>query len=116
MKRQLLTYLDAKPAKGQHKKPCSDCSWARASLKGWTGDVPPEGWIEDVHGEARIECHTKLGAQCAGAAIYRSNVLKSPRDKSLLILPANKLLVFARPQEFLDHHNEKKTLQQVPRK
>lgn len=107
MRRRLLTYDQAVVTRAQHKRPCSDCPFSRKSIRGWVPDT--KGWIESVHGEARMECHTKKTAtgeahQCAGAAIYRNNVHKSPRDASLLILPRDTRTVFASPQEFLDHH------------
>jgi len=57
-----------------------------------------------AHGETKFECHTLIGAQCAGSAIYRANVVKRCRDKDILALPANRELVFATPVEFLEHH------------
>ena len=108
MKRQLMTYKDAVLAKGQHKKPCSDCPFARTALPGWLGDKTIEEWIAMVHGETWIDCHTLLGAQCAGAAIYRTNNCKNPRDKALLLLPRNPKVVFANPQEFMKHHSQHK--------
>lgn len=102
---RLVTNDEAVQAKGQHRRPCSDCPWARASLNGWLGTATPEEWVQTAHGEARIECHTKKGAQCAGAAIYRANVCKSPRDQTLLRLESDKTRVFAAPSEFLEHHH-----------
>lgn len=103
--RQLLTYHDARPRKTQHKSPCSDCPFARASLRGWLGSSTMGEWIAAVHGEALIECHT-TDKQCAGAAIYRANVCKLPRDLDLLRLPADKVTVFANPKEFRSHHEK----------
>jgi len=103
---QLISVTEAKPAKGQHKKPCSDCPWARGALKGWLGDMTPEEWLQAAHGESTIECHTLLGAQCAGSAIYRANVAKLPRDREALKLPPDTENVFATPLEFLKHHKE----------
>lgn len=60
-------------------------------------------WLAAAHGEAVIECHTK-GCQCAGAAIYRSNVKKLPRTPEILTLKPDSA-VFAQPQEFLDYHD-----------
>jgi len=105
VRRQLVSSDQAQPAVGQHKKPCADCPWARASLRGWLGSGSIQEWIADAHGEARIECHTLTGAQCAGAAIYRANVCKSPRNKRLLVLPPDRALVFATPAEFSEHHD-----------
>lgn len=102
----IKTIDEAKTAKSQHKKPCSDCPWRRKAVAGWLGGVSADDWLAYAHGEARIDCHTLLKAQCAGAAIYRSNVLKSPRDRTLLILPSDTENVFQRPQEFKAHHEK----------
>jgi hypothetical protein len=101
---QMVTSDMATPANRQHKRPCGDCPFARASLRGWLGPYSAEEWLRIVYGEGMVECHTKIGPQCAGAAIYRRNTLKSPRDESLLRLPRNEVLVFASPSEFLEHH------------
>ena len=105
MKRRLISSEEARPAAGQHKKPCSDCPWARTSLPGWLGSASVEEWVAEAHGEGVIECHALTGAQCAGAAIYRTNVCKSPRDPSILLLPADRERVFAAPKEFTSHHD-----------
>jgi hypothetical protein len=57
-----------------------------------------------VHGETKIVCHVYSDVQCAGAAIYRANVCKVPRDRTILELPADGRLVFASAREFLAHH------------
>jgi hypothetical protein len=106
MTRKVLVSSDeATVATRQHTKPCGDCPWRRDSLAGWLGTDTPEEWLQNVHGEARIECHTKIGAQCAGAAIYRANVCKLVRDPEALKLPADRTRVFARPSEFIEHHD-----------
>lgn len=109
-RRQLITYDMATPARGQHKKPCSDCPFARTALRGWLGPYTAEQWLGIVHGEGLVECHTKIGPQCAGAAIYRGNICKSPRDAELLVLPPDSVRVFARPLEFMTHHTGKTTI------
>jgi len=68
-----------------------------------------EEWIAATHAESVIECHTKDGHQCAGAATYRANVSKTPRYPEILILPKDKTAVFAMPQEFLDYHEDSAT-------
>ena len=90
----------------QIEAPCHDCPFARASLPGWLGSMSVDEWIRDVHGEAQINCHAFLGPQCAGAAIYRRNVAKKPHSAALLLLPADRKLVFASPTEFREHHGE----------
>lgn len=103
-RKQLITYDEAVPAKGQHTQPCSDCPFARTALPGWLAGETPEDWIRMAHGESKFECHTLIGAQCAGSAIYRSNVVKRCHDSSILRLPADREKVFATPIEFLKHH------------
>ena len=102
--RRLISADEAVQAKAQHTKPCSDCPWARTALNGWLGGVSAQEWIQRAHGEAKIPCHTLRGAQCAGLAIYRANVCKSPRDPSILRLPADREKVFATPMEFTEYH------------
>jgi hypothetical protein len=105
MRRKLITSSEAVPATRQHDKPCSDCPWRRKSLAGWLGSMSVDEWLRAAHGESRIDCHALLGAQCAGAATYRTNVCKTPRDPALLVLPANRARVFASPMEFERHHS-----------
>jgi hypothetical protein len=102
--RRLVTGREAIKTTCQHRKPCADCPFARKALKGYTGSWTPEDFIQGIHGEVRFDCHTAT-VQCAGAAIFRANVIKCPRDKTLLTLPRDKDLVFANDAEFLAHHN-----------
>lgn len=104
-KRQLITIDEAVEAKGQHKKPCSDCPFARTSLPGWLGGESVDAWMKEAHGNLDIPCHTLRGAQCAGSAIYRTNVLKRNVADGVLLLPADRERVFATPMEFMAHHN-----------
>lgn len=99
---KLVTVGERTPV--QHKKSCSDCPWSRGSVAGWLGGMTAEEWLRDAHGEARILCHVHLPHQCAGAATYRANTLKVPRDRDALVLPADKKRCFATPAEFLKHH------------
>lgn len=107
-RRQLVTHDQAKTTTKQHTKPCSDCPFSRKALRGWLASDTPAEWMRMAHGETRHECHTLLPQQCAGAAIYRANVVKRPRDRTLLQLPADRAKVFASPAEFLAHHNPPK--------
>lgn len=111
---QFMSEQDARPFKRQHQAPCSDCPWARKAIKGWTGPNSAQAWLRTAHDYwHRIACHTRLifGSaerghwECAGAAIYRANVhVIRYEEKKLLVLPANKISVFATPNEFLAHH------------
>lgn len=106
--RKLISSDEARPAYRQHKSPCSDCPLRQDSVPGWLGGTgTPEDWAAALHSESRMNCHVFAGAQCAGAAIYRTNVCKHPRDKNLLILPADKGTVFASPTGFIEHHKGK---------
>ena len=103
---KLISSDEATPAGKQITKPCSDCPWSRTALNGWLGGNTAEEWIQMVHGETIIECHVHPDVQCAGAAIYRANVCKRLRDRKALTLPADRESVFARPTEFVDHHEK----------
>lgn len=105
-RKRLVTIDEAVPATRQHTRPCSDCPWARASLNGWLGGATIEEWLADAHRDVVIDCHTLDGAQCAGSAIYRRNVCKKLIDKSILVLPTDKVAVFATPMEFAEHHRQ----------
>lgn len=102
--RKFISSDEAVIGKTQHKKPCSDCPWRRDALRGWLGSATPMEWVQIAHGESYVECHTLLTKQCAGLAVYRANVCKSPRDPSIMRLDSDKEKVFSGPQEFLTHH------------
>lgn len=104
MRKQLISEAEAVPATRQHSKPCADCPWSRRSLRGWTGGITPRAWIGAAHGDERIDCHTLIGAQCAGAAVYRANVYKISRDPLIMRAEPDRINVFARPTEFAEHH------------
>lgn len=103
-RRQLLTSDDAVLAVAQHRKPCTDCPWARSSINGWLGGMTSAEWLAAAHGEERIDCHVFDGAECAGAAIYRANVCKRVRDRTQLTLDPDEARVFRTPGEFAAHH------------
>jgi hypothetical protein len=105
MRRQLIASDEAVQAKCQHTVACSDCPWRRDALPGWLGSNSAEEWVQIAHGDAIVECHTLLGAQCAGIATYRTNVCKSARPPNMK-LPKDTELVFAWPPQFLEHHNK----------
>lgn len=103
-----ITSDEALEAPRQHTAPCSDCPWSRKSYPGWTGPNTVEEWRAAAHSDQIIDCHTRKAPngdpwQCAGAAIYRTHICKSPRDAHVLTLPANKELVFSWG-EFEKHH------------
>lgn len=104
--RKLLVAGDeARAATSQHHRPCSDCPWRRDSLPGWLNDKPPQWWTDRAHGEDKILCHVHLGAQCAGAAVYRRNAAKQCRDQEILKLPPDHEAVFSNRAQFVEHHS-----------
>ncbi len=104
---QLITSDQSTPAKSQITKPCSDCPWARKAVEGWLGPGTIDEWLRAAHGEDQVECHVHPNVQCAGLAIFRANVYKSPRDPTTLVLPADRVLVFSWNDEFRAHHDLK---------
>ena len=93
------------------KTPCNDCPWRRKSLPGWLGPHDASVWLALAHSDQPIACHLTLvedddsdARHCAGADVYRSNVLKRPRVLDHEQLPVDRETVFARPDEFRVHH------------
>jgi hypothetical protein len=100
--------------------PCSECPWRRVSAPGWLGPHSAEMWTDMAHGEVAIACHSTLPMggdalgedvwdepgvrQCAGAAIYRANVCKSPRHPDIARFTADRDTVFGWVTEFQEHH------------
>lgn len=105
-RRKLVSADEAEVATRQHTSPCGDCPWRRDALEGWLGSMTADEWLIAVHREDVVECHTLKGAQCAGAATYRGNICKLPRDKTTLRLPADRVKVFATPAQFKEHHED----------
>lgn len=99
---------EAEKFDGELKAPCHDCPFRRDAIPGWVGSASsPREFVMLAHGETRVDCHAFDGPQCAGAAIYRSNVAKRPRDKALLLLPRDREKVFGSPDEFVAHHESR---------
>ena len=78
-------------------------------MPGWLGEqYSPEEFRAIAHSDMKFPCHRTIGRtpelQCAGLAIYRANVIKTPRDRTVLRLSQNKELVFATGDEFATHH------------
>lgn len=113
MSRQLISSDEAVDAKHQHTRACSDCPWSRKALNGWLGGVPAESWIRAAHSDTVVDCHVLRGQQCAGIAIYRTNVCKSSQPP-MLKLPKDSVTVFSSPMEFLDHHSRLPDRRSVP--
>jgi len=92
--------------KSQRTQPCRECPFRRVAPRGWLGNIPVDTFLEHAHSESVMDCHLGRGKhQCAGAAIYRANVLKRTRNPDLIIeLPPDREKVFAAPNEFREHH------------
>lgn len=94
---------------------CNACPWRRESAPGWLGPFDAQTWLDIVNSDVPIACHQTIevegeweGAirQCAGAAQYRCNTHKSPRDPEVAVADEEDLVtVFGRGTEFLMHHN-----------
>lgn len=91
--------------------PCNECPWRRVAARGWLGPMTADEWLEAVHGETPIACHKTISgdgwegaSQCRGAASFRANVCKAPRNDSVAVGPADRDGVFATSAEFKEHH------------
>lgn len=92
--------------------PCNDCPWRRQAVRGWLGPLTAEEWIELVGSDSPIACHQTIvqdgdwegASQCAGAASFRANICKLPRDPQVAHGPRRDD-VFATRTEFLEHHD-----------
>ena len=113
---------DEKLMRPPAKAPCSECPWRRDAEPGWLGPHTPEEWAAMAHADGQIACHLTIPSDtpedgsdldemtaCAGAAIFRANVCKSPR--SLRGIPeqhlrADRQRVFSWDNEFIEYHAE----------
>jgi hypothetical protein len=109
----------------QHTRPCERCPFRRDSLPGYIGGAHPDYFQRMAMSEVRMPCHLHLAdgvdysaaqvpgtrehsaPQCAGRAVYWRNVVKVPRDRTLITLAADHSAVFSSPREFLAHHRER---------
>lgn len=102
-------------------KPCVECPWRRDSTAGHLGPHSAEEWVEIAHGESAIACHITIKSnqvdddgnaswaqpgmrQCAGAAIFRANIMKTPRHPKVAVGKADRETVFGWNDEFIKHH------------
>lgn len=74
-------------------------------MSGWLGPYTSDEWVQIGHSDAVVPCHALKGVQCAGIAIYRTNVCKSARPPNLK-LPKDKENVFGWCTEFKEHHDK----------
>lgn len=96
------------------KKPCNECPWLRTARRGHLGPNTAVEWAEIAHGEGPVACHETIKytgqdwkemRQCAGMAIFRANIFKTPRHPRVVRADErNTELVFAWDDEFIAHH------------
>ena len=113
--------------KQPHANPCNECPWRRSHPAGWLGPMSADEWIVLALSDEPIACHQTIPegfnviddslereyatvemTQCAGAAIFRANISKLPRDRAIGRLPKDPERVFAHPGEFKNHHQRTK--------
>jgi hypothetical protein len=100
-------------------KPCVECPWVRTARPGHLGPATAEEWCEIAHGEPPVACHMTIKRvdlegignwedpamrQCAGAAIFRANISKTPLNPSIARGEPDRNLVFSWDDEFISHH------------
>lgn len=97
------------------ERPCNECPWRRDSTPGHLGPHSAEEWVAAAHGEGAIACHLTITdsnwtdegmRQCAGAATFRANVLKVPRNPTIAVAKVDKERVFGWNDEFMEHHGQ----------
>lgn len=95
--------------------PCNECPWRRNATPGHLGPFTAASWVEAAHSDTPIMCHKTLRdvdhdftdpeiRQCRGAAIFRANVHKMPRNPTAEVGPRDVVSVFDTGQEMVDHH------------
>lgn len=100
----------------EHRKsPCSACPFSRKGTPGELGGSDAAIYVGQVSGPFFLPCHQQYqdgkptddmsNPQCAGAAIFRSNIGVADRIPPILHhLPPDRDTVFANHAEFLAHH------------
>jgi hypothetical protein len=95
------------------KEVCAECPWSRDAVPGHLGPNDAETWCEVAHSDSPVACHMTLThegwlspnvKQCAGVAIFRGNIGKSPRDPRIERWERNVDTVFAWDDEFIAYH------------
>jgi len=89
-------------------------------MPGWLGNNTPQSLIIEISMERPLPCHTsidyeqknwlrqwerqRIGFICAGSLIMMANMCKLPRDPAFPRMKPDRALVFSRPNEFIEHH------------
>lgn len=93
--------------------PCNECPWRKNAKAGYLGPHRAKKWAQMAHGEGAIACHKTIKVseswedtrQCAGAASFRANVCKMPRDPTVAQGPPRDD-VFQTTEAFVEHHTD----------
>lgn len=100
------------------KTPCDECPWRRVAPNGWLGPLTAQQWVELARSDEPIACHKTIAhedervgwyaegiRQCRGAASFRANTCKLPRDPAVSVGPRDEA-VFGSAEEFIEHHGK----------
>src|SRR5688572_32839375 len=98
----------------QHESPCRECCFRRDIEPGNLGGSPVETYVGQSLLPFWVPCHCSRNyagkasdvnevTQCAGLAIFRSNIGVRP-VRGLLSLPRDTELVFSTLADFYSHH------------
>jgi hypothetical protein len=100
------------------KKPCKECPFRRDNTlpkDGKPGGSPVMTYVGQIVGPFWLPCHsdknyagkrsdTNKVSQCAGAAIYRTNIgVDKKMPEGIFLLPKDEELVFKNHGEFINH-------------
>ena len=108
------------------KRPCDECPWRREHPAGWRGGYRPGDFTQQILFDGPpLPCHktipgdgTDARAMCAGALIFMRNCAKGAHHPdygdALETVAPDTETVFQWSQEFLDHHNARRTGSKVP--
>lgn len=104
------------------KEPCNECPWLVTSARGHLGPYDPRKWIRIALTDSPIACHKTIVVtnpmegegswdhpkirQCRGAAIFRANVAKVPKDPEVATGPEDREEVFDDVVDFCHHHGD----------
>lgn len=106
----------AKGMKVARKASCAECPLRRDSIAGYLGGYSPEMYLDVLHGDASLACHSSKGFHqgtietqhvCTGVAAYRANVghvCFSTAHDSTVAIGEDREHYFGSPSEFHDHH------------
>jgi hypothetical protein len=99
--------------------PCNECPWRRDARPGHLGPYSPEDWAKIAHRDGPIACHKTIVVtnplegsgdwdhpkmrQCRGAAIFRRQVGKEPRNEAIVTCDPDPI-VFDDTNEFVVYH------------